>query len=180
MIPALRRQQQRATPQRTHAGACNGGCSCNACPKGNGPYTVNDIANLLGRTVAGMSGRCKYNFVHLANSNKAVGIAAGASETITENVQFGLCINQIVATPRQLVLPGVTGTFLLSNLMLGNKPQWLMNRSYHSALFQFDAECSCCLPGDCTTVGTLASITVTNSGALASNIDVYLIGPSTG
>lgn len=180
-MPAVRRQQQGgpARSPRMHAGACNGGCSCSQCPTNGGTYTINEIARLMGREVAGLSGRCKYNFIHLTNANKA-GIAAAGVEVLTENVQFGLCIQQVVVVAREVATPLVEGSGFLTNLMLGNKPQWLLNRPYHVALFHFDAECSCCLPGDCTTVGTLASVTITNDGANLTNYDVYLIGPSTG
>lgn len=182
MMPAQRRIQQNAAPRgpKMHTGACSSGCSCNTCPTGAETTTINDIARLLGREVAGLSGRCKYNFIHLANTNRAAGLAAAASETVTENVQFGLCIQQIVVVAREVATPLVDGSGFLTNLMLGNRLQWLANRPYHISLFNFDAECSCCLPGDCTTVGTLASVTITNDGANASNFDIYLIGPSTG
>lgn len=191
MLPSVLARQQRDnmgrprgySPPRnpqTRTGACDGGCNCNMCPTGQAPVTINNIAQLLGREVAGMMGGCKYNFIHLANANQAAGVAAAATEVITENVQFGLCIQQVVVVTREVATPLVLGSFTLANLMLGNKPQWLLNRPYHSGLFTFDSECSCCLPGDCTTVGTLASVSVTNTGANATNIDVYLIGPSVG
>lgn len=185
MLPAVaRRQRENGNGQplygKMHTGACGPGCGCVGCPTGaSDRSTIGDIATLLGRTVAGVTGRCKYNFIHLTNANKA-GIAAAGVETLTENVQFGLCIQQIVVVAREVATPLVSGSFSLTNLMLGNKPQWLLNRPYHSALFTFDSECSCCLPGDCTTVGTLASVTVTNTGANLTNIDVYLIGPAVG
>lgn len=182
MMPAAQRRQQMGPGARSpkmHTGACSGACNCNACPSGGGSFTINEIARLMGREVVGLSGRCKYNFIHLTNTNKA-GLAAAASETVSENVQFGLCIQQIVVVAREVATPLVEGSGFLTNLMLGNKPQWLLNRPYHVALFHFDAECSCCLPGDCTTVGTLAQVTITNDGANLTNYDIYLIGPSTG
>lgn len=182
MIPAVARARNHASsPVNRHkTGGCNGGCNCDACPTGQGPFTVNQVAELLGRNVAGLTGRCKYNFIHMTNANRGAGVAALAVETITENVQIGLCIQQVVVVPREVAIPGTIGTFTLANLTLANKPQWLLNRVYHSRLFGFNSECSCCLPGDCTTIGTLAAVTVTNIGALAANIDVYLIGPSVG
>lgn len=185
MNPILRRQvnggRSRSAPSSMRCAGCGGNCggSCSACPTGGGTYTISDIARLLGKEVAGLSGRCKYNFIHLTNANKA-GIAAAASETLTENVQIGLCIQQVVVVAREVATPLVNGSGFLTNLTLANKPQWILNRPYHISLFTFDSECSCCLPGDCTTVGTIASVVVTNDGANLTNYDVYLIGPSTG
>jgi len=186
MHAVVRRQQQRAHPEQIRTGACGGNCNCNACVARNGGgmppgqnVTVNQIAELLGRKVAGMSGSCKYNMIHLTNANRVAGILAGATETITENVQIGLCLQQVVIVTREVAIPANEGVFDFQNLMLANKQQWLLNRLYHQGLFNFDAECSCCLPGDCTTIGMLVSITAINRAAvLAANVDVYLIGPS--
>ena len=171
----------KAPAPEMRAGDCAGGCDCNACPTNGQNVTVMDIANLLGRRVAGLSGRCKYNVLHLTNANRAAGIAAAATETLTiPNAQIGMCVQQIVAVTRDVAVPDTERSFNLSNFNLANEPQWLQNRLYHSALFHFDAECSCCLPGDCTTIGTLVSMVATNTSASAANIDVYLIGPSAG
>lgn len=183
---AVKRQQQvqrRFNPAvanpNMRAGECAGGCNCNACPGGGAEMSVNEIANLLGRRVAGLSGRCKYQVLHLTNEDRATGIAPGATELLELNAQVGMCLQQVVVVGRDVAVPDTERSFVLSNLSLANEPQWLNNRLYHSALFRFDAECSCCLPGDCTTIGTLVSISATNTGADDANIDVYLLGPGT-
>lgn len=186
MHPVFQRSQPRREP-RMRCGACGGDCggTCSACPTDGGSYTITDIARLLGnREVVGLTGRCKYNMIHLQNANKAAGLAAGVSGALAPlsgpTIQFGLCVQQIVAVVREVAVPGTIGRMDLSNFMIGNKPQWIQGAVYSTNLFAFNAECSCCLPADCTTVGSIVSMTATNRGANAANVDVYLIGPATG
>lgn len=183
MHPALRRQAQVRPRPTTRTGACNGNCggTCGVCPPGNGQMTtILDIARLTGKQVAGLTGNCKYNLLHLTNANRAAGIAAAATEVLTVTSQIGLCMQQVVVVTREVAIPGTEGFFTFQNLQMGNRPQWIQGRDYHQGLFGFDSECSCCLPGDCTTIGTAVTVSATNRGALAANVDFYIIGPSVG
>lgn len=139
-----------------------------------------DIARLTGKSVAGMTGRCKYNMLHLTNANRAAGIAAGATEVLREVAQLGLCMQQVVVVTREVAIPGTEGSFEFQDLKMANRIQWIQGALYHQGLFNFDAECSCCLPGDCTTIGTEVTVSATNRGANAANVDFYIIGPSVG
>lgn len=157
----------RVIPFRSAGDMRAGACGPSACPPGG--TNASSLAAMNGRTLVGADGRCQESMLPLVNA--AVG--AGATATITATAQVALCTRSII-----IVTTGTLG-FTFTNLTIGNRPQLLIAGTYHSDVFAPDAECACCLEGDCVTVGTTVSVTVTNLDAgTARGFFMYLKGPA--
>lgn len=153
-----------------------GSAACGTdCPPGAGPFTMQDLARFQGRRVPGASGECTEMILPLSGT-----IAEDGLETDLTVVSspVGLCINSIVAFTDP---DAAGGPAYWSNLTVRNSPQWIIGEEYDEMLFAPDAECSCCLPGDCIEVGASVSVHVRISAAAPAAgqfVALYLIGTS--
>lgn len=152
--------------RKFHAGSA--ACPTNCPPGFSG--TMAQLAAQQGRNVAGAQGQCAEIILPLSGT-----IAIGdTSVVITETSSpVGICVNSIVAVQNEDTSP-----VLWSDLTIRNNPQWIMGMKYDEMLFAPDAECSCCLPGDCVDVGANVSVQATIPAALLAALPValYLIG----
>lgn len=154
-----------------------GSAACGTdCPPGTGPFTMQDLARAQGRRVPGASGECTEMILPLTGTVPGGGVETEL-DIVVASSPIGLCINSIVAFQE----PGTAGgAAFWSNLTVRNSPQWIIGEEYDEMLFAPDAECSCCLPGDCIEVGAQVSVHVRLSAPTDDGqfVALYLIGTS--
>lgn len=138
-------------------------------PPGCWPPGAN-LADMLGRQLAGSTGRCRE--VALPLSDAAVGI--GATVTLTATAQGTICPNRL-----NIFSPTAQDGFEITAFTIGNVPQFLTGQNLHSRQFAPDAVQAVPFKGDCLGPGITVSITVVNLDAAAQGIWVALIGPAT-
>ena len=105
-----------------------------------------------------------------ALNNAAVG--AGATAVITVAPTITMCPTRI------LVVTTGTAGFTLTNFTINNAPQWVIGQVYHSAIFDPQGDENTEFVGDCFSLGSSVSVSVTNlDGANARGIYITLKGP---